>query len=396
VVAELVSEDQTVVERRTPARSQRGYVSTALWALAIFIGSRLIGLVAALASTWLEPTLKMSYIFRSWDGYWYLRIAQHGYPNTVAPENAGNRWAFFPAYPFAIRFTHAVTSLSYADAGIVLGLLFGAAAAVLIALLVREVFSEQAAYLSVALFVFFPSSFVLGMVYPDGLLLALVAGALLAMYKKRWLTAAVLVNLACLTRLGGVALLVAMGVELLRPENRAQWRRILVACILSSLAFVAWCLYGHARTGELLAFAKAEKAWGGAHFVWFETPFKSLGHLLTRTSAWHSGTEVDAGLALLMVIAGYLILIHFQVRGPGMPLSWWAYTLMATAVAFSAFWPSSVLRYTLVLIPMIAVFAYWVRPQVVYAVIGAFGLYQGLLAVVTWVSLANGHGITPP
>jgi hypothetical protein len=86
-----------------------------------YVLSRLLVLFAALASKWLVPRLHpIKALTSGWDGYWYTLIAQHGYPHQLFNENHGSRWAFFPAYPAAIRATVATTGLSYAHATLLL------------------------------------------------------------------------------------------------------------------------------------------------------------------------------------------------------------------------------------------------------------------------------------
>ena len=50
----------------------------------------------------------------AFDGRWYLKIAQHGYPDRLYQEGQGSRWAFFPGFPAAVRAVSEVTRLSLA------------------------------------------------------------------------------------------------------------------------------------------------------------------------------------------------------------------------------------------------------------------------------------------
>ena len=98
-----------------------------------YILSRLLVLFAALASKWLVPRLHpLKALTSGWDGYWYTLIAQHGYPHQLFNENHGSRWAFFPAYPAAIRATVATTGLSYAHATFLLSFVLGLTSALAI------------------------------------------------------------------------------------------------------------------------------------------------------------------------------------------------------------------------------------------------------------------------
>ena len=87
-----------------------------------FLASRAAVLFAALASQWLVPRIHpWRLLGTGWDGSWYTKIAQYGYPHHIFNEDDGSRWAFFPGFPAAIRGTHALTGLNYADAGVLIG-----------------------------------------------------------------------------------------------------------------------------------------------------------------------------------------------------------------------------------------------------------------------------------
>jgi hypothetical protein len=378
----------------SPKRRLRSLIVASL---ALYLGSRVVGYLAVLASTWLEPQLRVKQAYTAWDGYWYLRIAEHGYPSSVAAEaGGGNPWAFFPGFPFIIRVTTYVTHLPYADAAILAAWILGALAAVTIGLLVRDVLGHETALKAVALVMFYPASFVLNMVYAEGLFLTCAAACLLCIRRERWVLAALFANFACITKETGLVLVLAIASEALSPARTSRSRGgIVVAAAASSMAFVGWCLYGLARTNHLFAFLDAEKAWRGS-FVWFETPFRASWHLLTSRAAWHMPTYVTAGIGLALVVVGYGFLIRLHLRGPGVSLAWWTYSIGTTLVAFSPFWPTSILRYTLIIIPLFAAFAHLARPRILDFTVGAFGLAQGVVAVVVFVSIVNGHPASAP
>lgn len=108
------------------------------------------------------PGLTMSAL-TTWDGGWYLDIAQNGYP---AGLDDGQSFAFFPGFPLAIRFVGGVTGVSYPTAGVAVALL----AAVLLWALSRRLAGEDFADRAVGLFCFFPGSFALSMAYSEPLI----------------------------------------------------------------------------------------------------------------------------------------------------------------------------------------------------------------------------------
>jgi hypothetical protein len=369
-----------------------------LGSLGLYLGSRAAGFLAVLASTWLAPTLKVKHAYLAWDSAWYLRIAQHWYPSTLATQpGGGNQWAFFPAFPLVIRATRDVTHLSYDDAAILAAWILGGTAAIAVGLFIRDVLGSETALKAVALFVFFPASYILNVAYTEGLLLTVAALCLLCIYRERWVWAAVLANVACLTKEAGVVLVVAIAAEALRPGRSMRSRAgIIGAAVGASAAFVGWCLYGLSRTGHLLPFVTAQKAWGG-RFVWFKTPFRAAWLLVTTRAAWHQVTYVAAAAALVIVAVGFVYLIRLHLRGDGVPPSWWAYSIGGSLVTFSPFWATSVIRYSLVTVPVFAAaFAHLARRRLMDFTIGAFGIFQGVLAIVVFVGLVDGHALMAP
>ncbi len=138
--------------------------------VAAFLASRILIALVVLVTMAIvgdfHPVTTLGSIF---DGRWYLEIAQHGYPHHLVQEGAGDRWAFFPAFPLAVRALAEVTSLSLPASAVVEAFAFGLTSAVAVWLAVREVCGRQLADRAVLLYVFFPSAYVLSLGYTEGL-----------------------------------------------------------------------------------------------------------------------------------------------------------------------------------------------------------------------------------
>ena len=167
----------------------------------------------------------------TWDGDWFIRVAQHGYsrPNAALLALLATRdhvyrpvfraqidAPFFPLLPALIRVAHEVGfgwrlgALLVANLASLAGVL--ALGALGVSLLGEEIGARAAVYLAVS-----PMAFVLAMVYSEGVALLCVcaAGALLARDRHGW--AAAFGLLAALARPQGV--LVAI------PLLWMAWRR---------------------------------------------------------------------------------------------------------------------------------------------------------------------------
>ena len=227
----------------------------------MYVASRLVVLFVVKATTWLYPQLTVTQGLSAWDGGWYLAIAEHGYVGAVEGSgDAGLRWAFLPGYPALVRGLSELTGLSVAVSGVVLSITTGAAAMVVIWIVVTDVLGDNVATSTAALMAFFPTSYVLSMVYTEGVFLLLAAIGLHAAMKRRWLLGGAVAALACLVRAPGLivvaVLLVAAFVDV--RAGRASLR-MLAGLVLSVTGIASWLLYQWVRVGTFSASADAQR-----------------------------------------------------------------------------------------------------------------------------------------
>jgi hypothetical protein len=331
--------------------------------LSYFLISRVVVLLAGLVTAWRIPRLHLLRAMTGWDGYWYTKIAQHGYPNRVFNEADGSRWAFFPAYPSVVRVTVDLTGLSYANAELALSFVFGLTSVVAIWLAVRSVFGTAIADRSVLLYVCFPTAFVLNMAYTEGLFLTAAAACLYALSRRMWVSAAAFAIIASLTRNAGVFLVVCVMVVAVLAVLKEPKLRPIVAFVMSPLGLFAWMLYSWRKTGTPLAFVKAEQFFGENHFRPFLTPFQALGRLLTSVHSWTDWPLVMSSAAVIFVIFGIDFLRKAHKGGTHIPVYWWIFTIGSVIGALSPYLPNSELRYTMAAFPLIAALAGKLRPK---------------------------------
>jgi hypothetical protein len=350
-----------------------------------YLGSRLAVLAIALASTWLQPHLTVPGVLAGWDGGWYLRIAQSGYPDNLLSEGFGNRWAFFPALPELIRFGSTITPFSDQTVGLVIVFLLGAAAAFAVWIAVKDLFGETTANGVVLLLCFFPTAYVFSMIYTEGLFIASAAGTLALLRRRRWVWAGLVAGAGALTREPGALLVLICLVEAVMAVRRERRVTPLIAPLIGAAAGASWAAWQWRQVGSPTAFVKAEEAWGPG-FDWFRTPFRSVLHLLTRTSAWSNSQEVMASLGVLFVAVGLVLLIVLHRRGERLPVSWWIYTIGAILVAFSPFWPSSILRYTMAVFPLYIGLVRAIAARYLGTVVAVSASVMGAIALVAFAS----------
>lgn len=308
-----------------------------------------------------------------WDGEWYQRVAEYGYPSTLPTDAAGgvrqNQWAFYPLFPMAARLFIWLTGLPFAFVASTLALLLGFAAAVVMARLLAERIGDRAALAVVGLYAVFPAAPVLQVAYTESLAMLLLCGYLLALSRERWLVATGLALLIGLTRPIavplGVVTVVAVWLRWRRrgtdPLKRGEARSVLVALIGCGIAGLLWPAIAWLGTGRLTAYTDTMGAWSaGGQVRWF-TPW-------VTTTDWYLGS---VGLVLL---AGILVALPAmsagrwsRALGPELriwPLAYAAYIMVAQGPG------TSTPRYLLMMFPYLAVMigAGWVhrpRPPIV-------------------------------
>ena len=221
------------------------------------------------------------------DGSWYEKIALHGYPAAIPLDAAGgvqqNAWAFFPLYPALARGVMVVTRLPWEVAAPLLSTVLAAGAMLLIHRCVTEGAPRAVErwpglpLATVALVCAFPTSPVLQTAYTESLALLLVAGALLAIVRRRYAWAALVVVLLGLTRAVAlpmaVVVVVHLGVRIVaavRGDDELRARTTVALVGLAALAVASgflWPAICGVWTGDPGAYLLTQESWRGLHSV---------------------------------------------------------------------------------------------------------------------------------
>jgi hypothetical protein len=231
-----------------------------------YFGSRALLFVLAIVDGLLRHQ-SLTHEFANWDGWWYRTLADHGYPHYV-DHYYQTTLGFFPLYSMAIWAGSFLTFGSPAAAGVIISGIGGAVATVFVQELASGWWDEHTGRRAALLFVVFPGSVVFSMVYSEGLLLPLATGCLLALQRRRWVTAGILAGVA--TALGPDALVLilvctvaALG-ELWRQRHRLyEARRAFLAPLLSTFGAGAFAIFLWSWAGTPLASYYAQHdEWG--------------------------------------------------------------------------------------------------------------------------------------
>jgi hypothetical protein len=253
----------------------------------------------------------------SWDGGYYLQLAQQGYPDSLAGRiGDGSPVAFFPLYPLTIRLADPLVPVGHLlPPALAITLAAGTAAAALIATIAYRLFAtrlDQAAARRAALVVAAawsagPASFVLSMAYSEALFTALAAASLLALSSDRWWLAGLTALLAGATRPTGVVLVACClipAVPALRRRSAAPLAAVLLAP-LGVLAFLGWAAWRYHRADAW--FAAQREGWGMYADGGITTVRETVRYVLHPT-------DRPLGLAVIAVIAAALALLVVLIR----------------------------------------------------------------------------------
>jgi len=239
------------------------------WLVGWWAAGRAVVLVSALAVYAFGPVGYLRAALRghplgllgAWDGRWYRMVAEYGY--LLVPGRQSDP-AFFPLYPLLLAGSHEL-GIGYDAAGILLSNLALLVALSVLYALTRELLGEAHARRATTYAAIFPLGYAFSMMYPESVVLALVAGAGLAALRGRWLLAA-----ACA---GGAALARPEGIFVALPLAGIAWRQwrllspprrglALGAVAAPAAALASFPLYLDRVLHDPLAWSRAEHAWG--------------------------------------------------------------------------------------------------------------------------------------
>lgn len=386
--------------------------------LAVYAVSRVVALAALwVAATWFQNPAGVGHqdptvgdLVGLWDGVWYHRIVEDGYPVPL-PRDADNgritysAWAFYPLYPYLVKGL-MLTGMSFEVAGVVLNLVLGAVGAVLIHALFRSTYHaarqpqrERLALVAACLWCFYPTTSIMLKPYTEALAVALVAAALLVLVRRHYLLVAAVALPLGFTRgvapALGLAVLIHLGVRW-REERAAglrplagQWPRIVVMLASVGVSAIAWPAVAGFATGVPTAFFDVQAAWGqkpadGPFVLWFQWAWDGKGL---------------AGVLVLVALAATYVALVLGRHGRWMSVEMRVWALAYPFFLFAVVRPiTSMWRFLLLDMPLAALVAsvamrtadggqvvpHWKRRVAVVVVVLAGGILWWTCSLLTY------------
>jgi len=367
------------------------------WAIsrAIVIGTGIIG------SVWLgwqgppvDPSVPRSTVLLgAWDTGWYFDIARNGYhANTPAVGHEFTNLAFFPLLPGILR-AGLATPVNPFIWGLVICNLAFLGGLVAFHAISRDRAGLRFADWSTWALALSPPAVYASLVYTDGLILALAAGAGLAAIRGRWLLAGLCGAAAALLRPPGllVAVLVVL-IAVLASDTplMLRVRNAVVGGVPAVVALAAFLGWMQIARGSWSLPSKAEAAWGrpSPGFGILTSLWRSSYSIVVRPYD-HPFQTVYAGVAwaadardLLLTIVAVVLLIALWWSGGTWRNPWAIFATLAVIVPLAGGGVGSMTRYLLLAFPLIWPVAGWlVRGGARRA------MWTGCLAIVVMIGL---------
>jgi hypothetical protein len=317
-----------------------------------------------------------------WDGAWFLRAAEQGWPRHVPMAHghaAASTIAFFPVLPIAIRWVSSATSLSPLVVGLVISAVTGLTAVVAIGLLVRRFAGSRGATRATLLFVLFPGTFVFSLVYSEGILLTCIALGLAALLERRWLLAGLLGLVATATSPIALAFVLSCA----WCAGWAAWRdrsfHPLVAPVLAPLGFLACMIWFWRHTGVLEAWRLTEQGgWQSSPSILY--PFRVL-EAFVRNPLGPTLTGQILVAGTVVAVIGAVLAIRQRQPAPVL-----IYGLAAAALAAIASPVGLRPRFVMVAFPLVVAYGTRLRGR---AYTGALVVSTGALVAMTALEFAS-------
>ena len=294
-------------------------------------------------------------VLGNWDGQWYMRIAEAGYPPVDFVRSANDAWvsAFPPGFPMLARATMAATGLPFVWASLLINTVLTLSAVLLLFQLLQSsgIAARPSAAASVGVSLL-PASPVLIAAYSEALALALVILALRLLISRRYLVMALAVMALALTRPIAIAFAPVVAIHAAsrwRTEHRAvpwgAWAGMGVAVVTAGVSAWVWPktaarLYGVPEGASLSGSARTDQIASG------------LGSGYLRTTWSYGGAGVLALLLLaLVMLVGIPTLLGLQIGWPAELLVWGS-AYVAMVIVATAIHPGFI-RYLLLAAPLL-------------------------------------------
>ncbi len=340
----------------TPVQAARRWPPWIVRPAVIYLASRALAW-ATLAVTTIFTHVSLAGEIDRWDSRWFIRAARFGWPNQLPHHHghvAPNTIAFLPLFPLNIRWLSHLTGLSLLGAGVLITSVSGLTAMIAVWMLIRAYTDQGSADRGTLLLAMFPGSFVLSMIYSEGLVITFVAFGILALMRRRWLLAGVLGMLATATTPIALAFEISCLWCAYREVRGTRNWRALLAPVLTPIGFLAYQAWLWVHTGSPSAWRLTERG-GWKSYPSIVYAAHTVGIFLRNPIATNK-TDDLLYVGTVITVIGAVVAIRSRL-----PMPMLLYGLVAAGMAFMSAPVGLRPRFIFLAFPLIIAVGTWLR-----------------------------------
>jgi len=219
-------------------------------------------------------------LFKRNQSYWIEKIAVEGHEK-ITPEELGkceagdmqqSHYAFFPLYPFTVRFTMYAFNMGFNSMALLFSLLFSILLFVFFYKFVGLFYkSDNIAFWATVVLMVFPFNYYFSMYYAEGLYLMLLMWAFLSINQKRWALLSLLLAFLVLSRPNGLLVLIPLFIYFVEQRftlDFTKWKALklkdylpVISFLSAPLVLILYGLYLKNMTGDFFALKTAQIGW---------------------------------------------------------------------------------------------------------------------------------------
>ncbi len=228
--------------------------------------------IGSFETDWAPSTINYFEEWANWDGGHFRGIAENGYLVFQV--------VFFPLFPLLIK---ALMYLGIPSlwGGLIISNLSIIAALFLLYKLVLLDFDANIAKKTILITLAFPTAFYFGSVYSESLFLFLAVASLYFARKKRWLYALIFAGFSSVARLGGLAVILAVGFEYyLKTINPPTFKEFILSFPGRFVSYIIIILIAVGSLEKILSENRLYLYLGAISFISSFLPFIALSLII--------------------------------------------------------------------------------------------------------------------
>lgn len=304
---------------------------------------------------WLE-------IWDRWDSLHYQGLAKIGYQPTGVSK------AFYPLFPWCVRFISRL-NIDYLVSAFIVSGIASVVAVIVLRRIVQLEFSPGVARRATWFFLIFPTAYFFHVGYSEALFLALALGSVLAARTERWWVAGLLGSLSWMTRPNGIVLIPTLAVEALQQwirTKRWRWQWLWIGLIPAGFGvylFINWHI-----SGDPFAFLRTRKE---SFYMSASWPWVGIQGAIGNLRRAPNEAEMVGGQEFFFAALGFVCAVWSWVKLRPLYAMWMTSSwLLFVSVTFLQSLP----RYSLTMFPMFMLFALVAKSRFWSAVITVWSL----------------------